>query len=219
MIMRPFEDTSGLFTCPDECNWDFSPGLCLIKFSFIRKKASIQILNTTRMTESIWVPRKELPKFNVVLLKFDGTIRDSYQANLGSRDEKRIVVRARATKKLKVGDFTIEPDDEISQHFFLNEWFYIQQYNSTEGELRGWYCNIGTPPEVKDSTVTTGDLILDVFVDPDRNVKILDEEEFREKQGLMTDLMLDNVWLAKEKILEMVRVGAPPFYPRSVLTQ
>jgi hypothetical protein len=62
-------------------------------------------------------------------------------------------------------------------------------------------------------------LILGVFVDPDGNVKIPDEEEFREIQDLMADLVLDNVWLAKEKILEMVRVGAPPFYPRPFLTQ
>jgi protein associated with RNAse G/E len=165
------------------------------------------------------VPPKEQLKFNVVLLKFDGTMRDSYQASLSSRDEKTIVVRALATKKLTVGGLTIEPDDEIVQYFFLNEWFYIQQYNNAEGETKGWYCNIGTPPEVKESTITTRDLILDLFVDPDRNVKILDEEEFREKQDLVTDLMLDNVWLAKEKILEMVKVGAQPFYPRPFPTR
>ena len=171
------------------------------------------------MTESLWVPAKELPKVNVVLLRIDGTVRESYQAALSRRDEQRMVVRAKATKKLVVGDFTIEPGDEIRQHFLLNEWFYIQQYNSAEGEKKGWYCNIGTPPEIKESTITTRDLILDVSIDPDRNVKILDEEEFQEKQHLMTDLEIDHVYEAKEKILEMVRVGVLPFYPRPFLVK
>ena len=169
-------------------------------------------MKTTRVNESLWVPWPKGPQFQVTLLKFDGTIRETYQATLSLHDEKRIELRAKASRKLEINNFTINPGDGIYQYFGYSQWFYIQEYSDREGELRGWYCNIGTPPIVKGLTLTTRDLILDIFVDKDRNTTILDEAEFDEKQEQMTSTERVKVSEAREKILQMVEAGATPFY-------
>lgn len=176
-------------------------------------------MKTTRVNESLWVPWPKGPQFQVTLLKFDGTVRETYHATLSLHDEKRIELRAKANKKLEINNFTINPGDEIYQYFRYNQWFYIQEYSDRDGELKGWYCNIGTPPIVEGLTLTTRDLILDIFVDKNRNTTILDETEFEEKNEQMTSTERIKVSEAREKILRMVEAGATPFfhdYPRLI---
>ncbi len=164
------------------------------------------------MGESLWVPWPKGPQVKVTLLKFNGTVRETYHATLTTHDENRIELRAKAAKELSVNNFTINIDDEIYQYFRYNQWFYIQEYMDKQGELKGWYCNIGTPPEVKGLTLTTRDLLLDVFVDKNRHPTVLDEEEFLEKQERMTSTERVKVVEARDKILQMVQAGARPFF-------
>lgn len=169
-------------------------------------------MKTTRVNESLWIPWPKGPQFEVTLFKFDGTIRETYHATLSTHDEKRIELRAKARRKLEINNFIINPGDGIYQYFRYNQWFYIQEYTDNQGELKGWYCNIGTPPIVKGLALTTRDLVLDVFVDKDRNTTILDEAEFNEKQEQMTSTERVKVSEAREKILRMVETGETPFF-------
>ena len=60
----------------------------------------------------------------------------------------------------------------MRQFFPLKEWFYIQEYSDSKGRVKGWYCNIGTPPEMRESTIASRDLILDIFVGADHTILV-----------------------------------------------
>jgi predicted RNA-binding protein associated with RNAse of E/G family len=210
MILGLFvEATSEPELLREACNWDSSRGLSTGNF-FLRKRA-VFLDNRIGLNESLWRPKAEGLQFEVILLRFDGRIKDSYRATLDKRSDKIIVLIATATKRLKINDFTIAKGDHIHQYFLFDEWFYIQEYRDSRGRLKGWYCNIGTPPEIKGSTITSRDLILDIFVDRARGITILDEDELRKKQDLMTASTLKKIEQARDRIVQMVKNRMLPF--------
>ena len=163
------------------------------------------------MSKSPWKPAAKGPVFHVVLLRFDGEVRDSWQAGFESKTNDAIVLRAVATKRLEFDDFTIERGDLVRQYFPFKDWFYIQEYSDSRGRLKGWYCNIGTPPSLKNSTVTTRDLILDIFVKADRSYTVLDEDELEEKRELIPVPTFRKIMDARDKLVQMVEGGERPF--------
>jgi len=148
---------------------------------------------------------------HVVLLRFDGEVRDSWQASVESKTNDAIALRAVATKRLKFDDFTIERGDLVRQYFPSKDWFYIQEYSDSQGRLNGWYCNIGTPPSLKNSTITTRDLLLDIFVEADRSYGLLDQVELEEKRDLIPASTLRKITEARDKLVQMVEGREPPF--------
>jgi protein associated with RNAse G/E len=130
---------------------------------------------------------------------------------LESRDDKVIILRATATTKRKVDDFIIDRGDQIRQYFPFNEWFYIQEYLDSHGRTKGWYRNISTPAEIKGSSITCRDLILDIFVDGKRNVRILDEDELDKKRDLIPESTIARINHARKKLVEMIEKRMPPF--------
>jgi protein associated with RNAse G/E len=96
--------------------------------------------------EGPWAPAEEGPRVRVVLLNFKGEVRHSWEANVDHSDDSIVVLRAVATRMLRFDEMTIDPGDSVLQYFPRNEWFYIQEYLNPAGQLKGWYCNIATPP-------------------------------------------------------------------------
>jgi protein associated with RNAse G/E len=147
----------------------------------------------------------------VILLRFNGEVRDSWRANVESCSDKIIVLRAISTKRVDFASFTIEQGEQVRQYFLLKDWFYIQEYSDSTGRLKGWYCNIGTPPVVKNPTITIRDLILDILVSADLSYEVLDEDELEEKRVLMPATTLRKINEAREKLVQMVEGRKPPF--------
>ena len=73
---------------------------------------------------------------------------------------------------------------EVKQHtrtveyYWLDRWYNVFRFLKDDGSTRLWYCNINTPPELKDATLTYIDLDIDVVVRPDFSFQVLDEDEF-----------------------------------------
>src|SRR5437588_6356289 len=83
---------------------------------------------------------------------------------------------ARATKNL--GYTSFEPGDRFIEYYYTNRWFNIFDIASTDGERKGWYCNIAEPAVIFDNHIEPVDLLLDVWVTPKGETLILDEDEF-----------------------------------------
>ena len=65
------------------------------------------------------------------------------------------------------------------KYLFYHETYTIVVYRDATGSLLGFYCDIVTPVQkVGDDYVLT-DLILDLWISPERNIQILDEAEFQ----------------------------------------
>jgi protein associated with RNAse G/E len=161
--------------------------------------------------EGPWAPAEEGPKVRVVLLNFKGVIRHSWEANLVRSDDTMVTLRAVAARTLRFDEMTIDPGDSVMQYFPRNEWFYIQEYLSPAGQLKGWYCNVAAPPLVEGSTITVKDLIVDVFVWPNRNYKVLDIEELEERKNMVQPSVVQKIHEASEKLVLMIESRKPPF--------
>jgi hypothetical protein len=76
-----------------------------------------------------------------------------------------------------LGYVVLERGDVFLEWYYFARWYNVFQIYSRAGELKGWYCNIGRPPEVGDAELRYVDLALDVFVGPDGDHLVLDADE------------------------------------------
>lgn len=69
--------------------------------------------------------------------------------------------------------------DVFTEWFFSDRWYNIfRVYDSANGILKGWYCNITRPADIKPGSVAADDLELDVYIMPNGTTILLDEQEF-----------------------------------------
>ena len=115
----------------------------------------------------------------VRVLKHDGAEYRCWRANLSHREGSLIVLDA---------EFDVDVSHpilgEIKQHtrtveyYWLDRWFNIFRFLNEDGSTRLWYCNINTPPDLIDNTLTYVDLDIDIVVQTDFAVQVLDTDEF-----------------------------------------
>jgi hypothetical protein len=71
--------------------------------------------------------------------------------------------------------------DRFVEHFYTDRWYNIFEIHDVEDDhIKGWYCNLARPALIEDDQVVQDDLALDVFIDPDGQVLVQDEDEFEE---------------------------------------
>jgi protein associated with RNAse G/E len=121
-----------------------------------------------------------------VCLTYRGRVRLEYDAVVLDDDGDHVIVQApwaeAAPRDLGYVKFT--HGDVITEHYWRNRWYSIKEIRNAEGVRKGWYCDVTRPAEVGDSSITSDDLDLDVWVSADRGtILILDEDEF-EVSGL-----------------------------------
>lgn len=87
-------------------------------------------------------------------------------------------------------------------------WFFAA------GEFLGWYVNLETPATRHDEGVDSTDLVLDVWVEPDRRWQWKDEDELAARIG--RPLYFDDAGAAAiraegRRLIELAEAGAFPF--------
>lgn len=71
--------------------------------------------------------------------------------------------------------------DRYVESFYSDRWYNVFEiYDRNDGEIKGWYCNIGYPAVIENDTVSYIDLALDLWVAPNGTQTVLDEDEFLE---------------------------------------
>jgi predicted RNA-binding protein associated with RNAse of E/G family len=69
--------------------------------------------------------------------------------------------------------------DRFIETFFSDRWYNVfEVHDRDDGRLKGWYCNIGRPADLKIDSVSYIDLALDLWVAADGTQTVLDEDEF-----------------------------------------
>lgn len=69
--------------------------------------------------------------------------------------------------------------DRFVEYFYNDRWYNIfVVYDADNRQLKGWYCNICRPAELGEEEIRADDLALDVWIDPQGDVRVLDEDEF-----------------------------------------
>ncbi|MER6288314.1 DUF402 domain-containing protein [Streptomyces sviceus] len=123
-----------------------------------------------------------LRRVDVVLLKA-GRTKIRYEAGLLTDDGNRVTVRAPWAGE-GVRDFgfvRFEPGDVFTEHYWRDRWYAVKEVRSSDGTLKGWYCDITRPATLDGAELAVEDLDLDLWVSADgTEVLRLDEDEFEE---------------------------------------
>ena len=114
----------------------------------------------------------------VVSTKYDGTMRDSYEAELLENAGGMVRLSGPAGTPVwsgKAGQWFDAPDDAMGI-FFDDRWYNVWRVTSSPRDL--WYCNMSMPATFDGSTLRWVDLDIDIRRNLDGSLVILDEDEF-----------------------------------------
>jgi len=94
----------------------------------------------------------------------------------------RLVVEASFNRDdLPFHGIVLRRGDRFIETFYADRWYNVFEIHDCDDDhLKGWYCNIGYPPVIRDESVSYIDLALDLLVYPDGKQLVLDEDEFDE---------------------------------------
>ena len=120
-----------------------------------------------------------MPRVTVRKLDHVGRKVTAYPGWVLQRDHRSITLRTGWDRApLDLGFVVLEPGDRWTERFYADKWYNIFEIRASAGRLKGWYCNITRPARFTPDEVTAEDLALDMWVAPDGDMQVLDEDEF-----------------------------------------
>lgn len=113
-----------------------------------------------------------------------GRERTRYEAELIEAVGERRTVRAIwQVPGMALEYLSIETGDIVIEDFFEDRGYNVMAFHGADGALKGWYANVTRPARFHDAGIDWEDLILDAFMSPDGELRILDEDEFAEHRA------------------------------------
>jgi protein associated with RNAse G/E len=111
-----------------------------------------------------------------------GEVTYEYEGTLLRRDEHSIVLEALFDRAdIAFMDVVFRTGDRFVEHYYTDRWYNIfAVHDRNNGDIKGWYCNIGEPAVIEDGIVSYVDLALDLWVSADGKQTVLDEDEFED---------------------------------------
>jgi hypothetical protein len=134
----------------------------------------------------------------IIKLNHEGKEAWRYSGHLIERNRNSITIEAFFDRPdIDFHGMTLGFGDKFIETYYFDRWYNIFEiYDREDDTLKGWYCNVSSPAELQDSTISYRDLALDLLVFPDGSQIILDEDEFNtidlsrdERQNAITALM------------------------------
>ena len=118
-----------------------------------------------------------------------GEVLVEYEGDEIGRDENSITLEALFTRTdMPFMEVVFKKGDRFVEYYYLDRWYNIFTiYDRDDGQIKGWYCNVGMPAVINDNVVSYVDLALDLWVSADGKQSVLDEDEF-EQLGLTGEL-------------------------------
>ena len=153
------------------------------------------------------------PLVPVVSTKYDGTLRDSCEAELLENAGGLVRLSVPAGTPVMSGKRGqwIESDDDVMEMYFENRWY--NGSHVTASPLNLWYCNISMTATFDGLTLRRVDLDIDIRRHPDGSLVVLDEDEFGvNRAGLKyPDAVVERALPARDEALRRGGQGLFPF--------
>lgn len=129
---------------------------------------------------TIQYPRRIVTNITVVKCDHHGQELIRYEGDLLSEAQGLRVLRAVFSFSDVQTDYVrFAQGDWLIEHFFTDRWYNIfELHSSIDGALKGWYCNLARPARFGPGLIWQDDLALDLWIDPARQTRVLDLEEF-----------------------------------------
>ena len=110
-----------------------------------------------------------------------------------------------------LGFISFERNDRFIEWYFSDRWYTIYEVRAKKGDkLKGWYCNITRPAEIRGNEIRTYDLALDLWVGPDGTSQVLDEDEFSKIKLSVSERK--SARAALKELQKAVETRRPPFH-------
>jgi protein associated with RNAse G/E len=150
-------------------------------------------------------------KIKAQKLDLDGKVLVEYEGYEIRRDENSITIEALFTREdMPFMDVIFKNGDRFVEYYYSDRWYNIFEiYDRDDGQIKGWYCNIGKPAVIVDGTVSYVDLALDLWISVDGKQDVLDKDEF-----ISLGLDAETSQNAIQGLSELQRLflnGKPPF--------
>lgn len=125
---------------------------------------------------------KEVPRIIVQKKNPAGEVTYQYEGVLLERSGNSIKLEAFFDRKdMPFQEVFFKTGDRFVEYYYSDRWYNIFAiYDKDDGNIKGWYCNIGMPAVIEDGIVAYVDLALDLWVSSDGRQTVLDEDEFEE---------------------------------------
>ncbi|MBE0409325.1 MAG: DUF402 domain-containing protein, partial [Anaerolineales bacterium] len=122
-----------------------------------------------------------MTKLTVRKLNYLGRETWRYSGELVERGENYMILKAYYDRLDEyVDDLLLRKGDLFIETYYTDRWYNIFEiYDVSDGNLKGWYCNIGLPAKFENNEISYRDLALDLLIYPDGRQAILDMEEFK----------------------------------------
>jgi predicted RNA-binding protein associated with RNAse of E/G family len=121
---------------------------------------------------------------NITVIKLDHEGRETwrYVGQLIERSSRSVTIEAFFDQSdIDFHGMSLRSGDRFVETYYFDRWYNIFEVHDRDNDqLKGWYCNIGYPAEIRENTISYKDLALDLLVFPDGNQIILDMDEFNE---------------------------------------
>lgn len=102
-----------------------------------------------------------------------------YQGEVIERSPTRVIIQAVWSNPPKdLGYTRFEAGNAFTEYYYSDRWFNIFAILGVDGKRKGWYCNVAQPAVIFDDHIEQIDLFLDVWVNPQGQPLLLDEDEF-----------------------------------------
>jgi uncharacterized protein len=110
-----------------------------------------------------------------------GKVTYEYEGELLSHEGSEIKLEAVFDRAdMPFQDVVFKKGDRFVEYYYTDRWYNIFAIHDRDDDvIKGWYCNIGKPAELKDGVVSYVDLALDVWVSVNGKQTVLDEDEFK----------------------------------------
>jgi protein associated with RNAse G/E len=111
--------------------------------------------------------------------KHDGRVHRRWPARVERRDGPLVVLDAFFPEEVRhplIG--IIEAGTHSTEYFWTDRWYSVFRFQTPEGRLLKFYCNVNTPARLSEGVLSFVDLDVDVLVEPDYSYQVLDEDEF-----------------------------------------
>lgn len=121
-----------------------------------------------------------LTEVTVFKRRLDSSISWQYEGCVLKREANCVVLEALFNRDdMLFMDVVFKRGDRFIESFYNDRWYNIFEiFDRDTGLRKGWYCNIGYPAVLDETTVSYVDLALDLWVAADGRQTVLDEDEF-----------------------------------------